>query len=108
MKNDHYTQGKIECIDVLEQLAEDGEDFRILNAIKYLWRYRHKGGDEDLLKAMNYIHRKLYGKWMDKTTKCQSCKTFLVEDSNGKYCPGCEDSFLEKQPEIYGWQHDNK
>ena len=56
----HYArQGKIECIDVLEQLAEDGHDFRILNAIKYLWRYRHKGGDESLSKAVWYIERVL-------------------------------------------------
>jgi len=54
----HYAQqGQIECIDVLEQLAEDGHDFRILNAIKYLWRYRHKGGQESLAKAVWYIER---------------------------------------------------
>ena len=56
----HYAQqGQIECIDVLEQLAEDGHDFRILNAIKYLWRYRHKGGYESLQKAQWYIDRVL-------------------------------------------------
>ena len=56
----HYAQqGKIECIDVLEQLAMDGHDFRILNAIKYLWRYRHKGGDESLRKSVWYIKRAL-------------------------------------------------
>jgi len=53
----HYTQGGIECINVLEQLAADGHDFRILNAMKYLWRYRHKGGDESLRKARWYIER---------------------------------------------------
>jgi len=55
----HYTQGGIECIEVLEQLAADGHDFRILNAIKYLWRYRHKGGDESLRKSLWYIERLL-------------------------------------------------
>jgi len=55
----HYTQGGIECIEVLEQLAEGGHDFRILNAIKYLWRYQHKGGDESLRKAIWYIERML-------------------------------------------------
>ena len=54
----HYAQqGQIECIEVLEQLARDGHDFRILNAIKYLWRYRHKGGVESLAKARWYIER---------------------------------------------------
>ena len=54
----HYAgQGEIECIEVLEQLARDGHDFRILNAMKYLWRYRHKGGAESLEKAIWYIER---------------------------------------------------
>jgi len=55
----HYCQGGTECIDVLEQLAADGHDFRILNAMKYLWRYRYKGGDESLRKAVWYINRVL-------------------------------------------------
>lgn len=57
----HYaSQGGIECIEVLEQLARDGEDFRILAAMKYLWRYRHKGTPEkDLRKAVWYITRKI-------------------------------------------------
>jgi len=53
----HYTQAKIECIEVLEQLAKDGHDFRILNAMKYLWRYRYKGGANSLAKAQWYIQR---------------------------------------------------
>ena len=61
----HYSRGKIECIDVLEQLAADGEDFRILNAIEYLWRHRHKNGNKDLRKAIDYITRKLTGEWSE-------------------------------------------
>jgi len=57
----HYTQGRIECIEVLEQLAEQGVDFRILHAIRYLWRYQHKGGAESLRKAVWYIERMLKG-----------------------------------------------
>lgn len=54
----HYAvQGQLECIEVLEQLGADGHDFRILNAMKYLWRYRHKGGQESLRKAIWYIQR---------------------------------------------------
>lgn len=56
----HYAeQGAIECIEVLEQLAKDGHDFRILNAMKYLWRYRNKNKSEDLKKAIWYIQRTL-------------------------------------------------
>ncbi len=59
----HYNRGKIECIDVLEQLAADGEDFRILNAIEYLWRHRHKNGHKDVKKAIDYQIRYLTGEW---------------------------------------------
>lgn len=55
----HYTKGEIQCIEVLEQLADDGHDFRVLNAMKYLWRYRHKGGDESIRKAIWYLRRYL-------------------------------------------------
>lgn len=41
----------IECIDVTRHL-----DFNIGNAIKYLWRYKHKNGIEDLKKAIWYIN----------------------------------------------------
>jgi hypothetical protein len=54
----HYAgQGEIECITVLEQLANAGHDFRALNAIKYLWRYTRKGGLQDVRKAIWYLRR---------------------------------------------------
>jgi hypothetical protein len=57
-KPSHYAgQGSIECIEVLEQLAKDGSDFRALHAIKYLWRYQNKNGIEDLRKAQWYLAR---------------------------------------------------
>jgi len=56
----HYTQGEIECIDVLEQLAIHGHDFRILAAMKYLWRYKYKESEASLRKAKWYIERYLH------------------------------------------------
>ena len=58
----HYTQyalnGKpIECIEVLEVMAKAGADFRVINAMKYLWRYRDKGGMQDVEKARWYLDR---------------------------------------------------
>lgn len=56
----HYTYGKYECIDVLEDVLKDckGIDaFCIGNAIKYLWRYNHKNGLEDLKKARWYLNK---------------------------------------------------
>jgi len=55
----HYNQGDIECIDAIEA-ALSKEEFRGYvrgNAIKYSWRCRHKGGAEDVKKAMWYLDR---------------------------------------------------
>lgn len=54
----HYNAGGIECIDALEA-ATSGlqgiEAFCTANAIKYLWRWKLKNGEEDLQKAVWYI-----------------------------------------------------
>ena len=56
----HYNAGGIECIDALEA-ATNGlqgiEAFCTANAIKYLWRWKLKNGEEDLQKAVWYINR---------------------------------------------------
>lgn len=56
----HYTAGKVECIDAIESATtglEGIEAFCIGNAIKYLWRWKWKGGVQDLEKAKWYIER---------------------------------------------------
>ena len=55
----HYTAGGIECIDAI-RAALTPEEFRGFvkgNAIKYTWRERMKGGDEDLRKADWYLNK---------------------------------------------------
>ena len=57
----HYRQGGIECIDAIEA-ALTPEEFRGYckgNAIKYIWRERHKGGKNSLAKAAWYLARLL-------------------------------------------------
>lgn len=59
-KPKHYTYGKYECIDVIKEITKDltGEEaFCIGNAIKYLWRWKHKNGIEDVKKARWYLDR---------------------------------------------------
>lgn len=59
-KPQHYCYGKYECIDVLQDILKDVsgvEAFCIGNAIKYLWRYKHKNGEEDLKKARWYLDK---------------------------------------------------
>lgn len=41
---------KIECIDITRHMS-----FNIGNAVKYLWRFQHKNGLEDLRKARWYL-----------------------------------------------------
>lgn len=55
----HYTQGKVESIDSIESaLGPDGfEGFLSGNVMKYLHRYKHKNGVEDLKKARWYLER---------------------------------------------------
>lgn len=55
----HYTAGKVECIDALEAATEGLTGIKAVctgNAIKYLWRWSRKGGVEDLKKANFYIN----------------------------------------------------
>lgn len=56
----HYTQGGIECIDALEAATINLKGIEAVctaNAIKYLWRWKEKGGIEDLEKSKWYIDR---------------------------------------------------
>lgn len=54
----HYNAGDIECIDAIgAALGHLMPGFLAGNAIKYIWRYRHKNGREDLRKAMWYLKR---------------------------------------------------
>jgi hypothetical protein len=56
----HYTQGDIECIDAIKAatIGLNGfEGYCIGNAIKYEWRWKHKGGTDDLKKAIWYLEK---------------------------------------------------
>lgn len=53
----HYKQGAIECIEAIQSALTE-EEFRGYckgNAMKYIWRERHKGGEESIEKAMWYL-----------------------------------------------------
>ena len=56
----HYNAGDIEFIDALKSAQSKEEHCGYLqgNAMKYLWRYTHKGkAEEDLRKAEWYLQR---------------------------------------------------
>lgn len=55
----HYCQGKVECIEALESATVGLSGIEAVctaNAIKYLWRYKHKNGVQDVKKAQWYIN----------------------------------------------------
>ena len=55
----HYAQGGIESIEAIEA-SMSGQAFKGFlkgNCQKYLWRYEHKNGKEDLLKCQWYLDR---------------------------------------------------
>jgi hypothetical protein len=57
---EHYTKGGIECIDAIAEVVKHLDGMEAMctgNAIKYLWRWKHKNGSEDLKKAVWYIQR---------------------------------------------------
>jgi len=57
----HYTVGGIECIAAI-RAALTPEEFRghcKANAMKYIWRERHKGQDESIRKAIWYLEELL-------------------------------------------------
>ena len=53
----HYADDQFECIEVMldTQGLDATQDFCILNAFKYLYRHRKKGGILDLKKAKWYL-----------------------------------------------------
>jgi hypothetical protein len=55
----HYKQGKIECIDAIESSMSKEEFMGYLkgSVIKYNWRYKDKGGLEDLKKAQWFLNK---------------------------------------------------
>tara|TARA_R110000868_G_scaffold258932_3_gene516622 strand:- start:35 stop:256 length:222 start_codon:yes stop_codon:yes gene_type:complete len=55
-KPNHYRKGKVECIDAIKSATGDGYEYYLQgNIIKYMWRYKHKNGLEDLQKAQWYL-----------------------------------------------------
>lgn len=56
---EHYTFGDIECFDAMKAQMSPEEFRGYLRgcAIKYIWRFQHKGGVLDLEKAVAYLQR---------------------------------------------------
>ena len=56
----HYANScSIECIDAMQATfgTKDLAKYCVINAYKYLWRYKNKNGEEDLNKAEWYLNK---------------------------------------------------
>lgn len=53
----HYQTCNIECFDLMKLIfgQETTNSFCLMNAFKYIYRFREKGGEEDLKKAEQYL-----------------------------------------------------
>ena len=56
---EHYTSGKVECIDAMIEVfgIEAVKSFCLCNAFKYHWRHNLKNGQEDIDKATWYMDK---------------------------------------------------
>lgn len=78
MSNERYRHGDIECIDAIKA-ALTPEEFRGFckgNVIKYIWRERYKGGNDDFKKALDYI---MWAASTDEYIESGICDTFIVD-----------------------------
>ena len=56
----HYQRNGMECIDAIEAAIQNlsgVEAYATGSAIKYLWRWKEKGGKDDLNKAKWFIQK---------------------------------------------------
>ncbi len=54
----HYRQGTLEVIDAIEGMGL-GDDYHLGNVVKYIARWKYKGGLKDLHKAAWYLNRRI-------------------------------------------------
>ena len=71
VRPNHYKSCSIECIDamILAFGTDSVAEFCLINAFKYIWRYKDKNGLEDLNKAEYYINKSEELSGGDATTK---------------------------------------
>ena len=55
----HYNAGSVECIEAIRSALTEDEwrGYCKGNALKYVWREKHKGQDESLKKAIWYLNK---------------------------------------------------
>jgi hypothetical protein len=68
---EHYTEMSIEPIDVIEACKLD---YHSASALAYIMRAGRKGSvEDDLKKALNFLHRRVYGTWFTGPRNDATC-----------------------------------
>lgn len=81
----HYKNRKHECIEFTRLL-----NFNLGNAFKYIWRFEHKNGKEDLEKALWYLRDQIGN--MQTMLNPMPAKYYLMADK--AECCGFEHAHL--------------
>lgn len=120
----HYETDGIQCIDAMiaAQGKEAVKEFCVCNAFKYVWRFRHKNGLEDLKKARWYLDKRIELEgdqerktWNDSLEPdvftCGKCgvsiDVVLLNGDDGftpTYCPSCGRAVCDTNPTWGTWK----
>lgn len=78
IRPDHYLQTSIECKTAMEIAygPEATAMYFLMNAFKYLWRYKYKNGKEDLTKGLTSV--------VLAREICYRCDEYTAADINKK------------------------
>jgi|SRR5699024_1958840 len=91
----HYNSGDIETIDYIQDklTVEQFEGYLVGNIMKYVSRYRHKNGMEDLKKARWHLDRLIGNKPEGKAVRkpCAYCGVTFITSDGAKVCAECKD-----------------
>lgn len=77
----HYTNQEVECIEITKHL-----NFLLGNAVKYLWRFQDKNGNEDLEKAKWYLKRQI-NTYLDLRVSPQKSTELLTKIAGLNFLP---------------------
>lgn len=106
----HYETNGIECFDAMRASLGDEavKSFCVCNAFKYIWRYKHKNGLEDLKKAQWYLNKRLEleaeQEELDKTCRMSYCKELSGDEiypNHAYHCSACDNVILEWSPALF-------
>lgn len=97
---ERYTHTKLECWDFW---IKAGLDPLIASAVKYVWRYKHKNGLEDLKKAKIFLRKAI--EEVHKTELYHSYKFYLLPHSEVEDLSDNQYMFMRNASHTTGTTH---